>query len=128
MCMHGMPSCFSCVRLFATLSTVACQARMSMGFSRQEYWSELPWPSPRDVPNPRIKPISLGLLCWQVGSLPLVPHGKPPILLQILVISVFTLLFQISQARALFYESCLQSFFLLSVFYFSNLFSSTYQF
>ena len=37
---------FSCVRLFATLWTVACQAPLSMGFSRQEYWSGLPCPSP----------------------------------------------------------------------------------
>ena len=94
---------FSHVRLCVTPWTIACQAPMSTGFSRQEYWSEVPCPSPGDVPNPRIKPTSLGLLCWQVGSLPLAPHGKPPILLQILVISVFTLLFQIYLARALFY-------------------------
>ena len=39
-------SCFSCVQLFATLGTVACQAPLSMGFSRQEYWSGLSFPSP----------------------------------------------------------------------------------
>ena len=44
--------------------TVACQAPVSMGFSRQEYWSELPFPSPGDLPNPGIKP---GLLhCRQM--------------------------------------------------------------
>ena len=44
------------VRLFATPWTVACQAPPSMGFSRQEYWSGLPFPSPRDLPNPGIEP------------------------------------------------------------------------
>ena len=39
--------------------TVACQAPLSMGFSRQEYWSGLPFPSPGDLPNPGIKPKSL---------------------------------------------------------------------
>ena len=39
-------SCFSCVRLFAILWMVACQVPLSMGFSRQEYWSELPCPLP----------------------------------------------------------------------------------
>ena len=41
-----MLSHFSCVRLFAILQTVACQAPLFMGFSRQEYWSGLPFPSP----------------------------------------------------------------------------------
>ena len=44
----------SCVRLFATPWTVAYQAPPSMGFSRQECWSGLPFPSPGDLPNPRI--------------------------------------------------------------------------
>ena len=44
------------VRLFATLWTVACQAPLSMGFSRQEYWRELPFQSPGDLPNPGINP------------------------------------------------------------------------
>ena len=42
----------SCVRHFATPWTVAYQAPLSMGFSRQEYWSGLPCPSPGDLPNP----------------------------------------------------------------------------
>ena len=46
----------SCVRLFATPWTVAYPALLSMGFSRQEYWSGLPLPSARDLPNPGIKP------------------------------------------------------------------------
>ena len=48
----------SCVRLFATPWTVAYQAPPSMGFSRQEYWSGLPFPSLGDLPNPGIEPRS----------------------------------------------------------------------
>ena len=48
----------SCVRLFVTPWTVAYQALPSMGFSRQEYWSGLPFPSPGDLPNPGIEPRS----------------------------------------------------------------------
>ena len=60
LCMPCMVSCFSCVQLFATPWTVACQALLSMEFSRQEYWSGLPCPSPGDLPNPGIKPILHG--------------------------------------------------------------------
>ena len=53
-----MLSRFSHVQLFVTLWTVAHQAPLSMGFSRQEYWSELPFPSLGDLPNPGIEPRS----------------------------------------------------------------------
>ena len=46
------------IRLFATLWTVAHQAPPSMGFSKQEYWSGLPFLSPRDLPDPGIEPMS----------------------------------------------------------------------
>ena len=46
------------VRLSATPWAVAYQAPPTMGFSRQEYWSELPFPSPGDLPNPGIEPAS----------------------------------------------------------------------
>ena len=49
------------VQLFVTPWTVACQAPLSMGFSRQEYWSGLPFPSPGDLPDPGIKPRSPAL-------------------------------------------------------------------
>ena len=49
------------VQLFATPWTVAYQAPLSMGFSRQEYWSGLPFPSPGDLPDPGIKPGSPAL-------------------------------------------------------------------
>ena len=51
-----MLSCFSRVRLFVALWTVAHQALLSMGFSRQEYWSGLPCPSPWDLSDPGVKP------------------------------------------------------------------------
>ena len=54
-----MPSRFSCVQHFATLWTVARQAPLSMGFSRQEHWSGLPRPPPGDLPDPGTKPSSL---------------------------------------------------------------------
>ena len=50
-----MLSRFNCVWLFMTLWAVACQALLSMGFSRQDYWSGLPCPPPRDLPDPGIK-------------------------------------------------------------------------
>ena len=49
------------VQLFATPWTVAHQAPPSMGFSRQEHWSGLPFPSPGDLPNPRVEPRSPAL-------------------------------------------------------------------
>ena len=64
----------SCVRLFVTPWTVACQAPLSMGFSRQEYWSGLPFPSPGDLPNPGIEPGSPAL---QAGALSSEPPGNP---------------------------------------------------
>ena len=67
-------SYFSCVRFFATLWTVACQVPLSLGFSRQEYWSGLPFPSPGDLPNPGIEPGSPTL---QADALTSEPPGKP---------------------------------------------------
>ena len=52
-------NCFSRVWLFATLWTVAPQAPLPMGFSRQEYWSALPFPPPGDLSDPRIEPASV---------------------------------------------------------------------
>ena len=49
----------SCVQLFATLWTVDHQAPLSLGFSRQEYWSALLCPPPGDLPNKGIEPVSL---------------------------------------------------------------------
>ena len=65
--------CYSLTRVWlpAILWTVACQAPLSMGFSRQEYWIGLAFPSPGDFPKPVIKPMSPTL---QADSLP----SKPP--------------------------------------------------
>ena len=61
------------VQLLATSWTVAYQAPPSLGFSRQEYWSGLPFPSPGDLPNPGIEPRSPVL---QADALPSEPPGK----------------------------------------------------
>ena len=62
------------VRLFATPLTVAYQAPPSMGFSRQEYWSGVPVPSPGDLPDPGIEP---GSPAFQADALTSEPPGKP---------------------------------------------------
>ena len=57
----GVLSRFSHTRLFATPWTVACQAPLSTGFPRQEYWSGLPFPSPGDLSDPGMEPMSPAL-------------------------------------------------------------------
>ena len=69
-----MVKSLSHVWLFATPWTVAYQAPPSMGFSRQEYWSGLPFPSPGDPPDPGIKPRSPAL---EADALTSEPPGKP---------------------------------------------------
>ena len=74
-CVYYSETCvLSHIRLFEILWTVACQALLSMGFSRQEYWSQLPVPSPGDLSNPGIEPRSPAL---QAESLPSEPLWKP---------------------------------------------------
>ena len=62
------------VRLFVTPWTISYQAPLAMEFSRQEYWSGLPFPSPGDLRNARIEPRSPAL---QADALPSEPPGKP---------------------------------------------------
>ena len=62
------------VQLFVTLWTAACQAPLSIEFSQQKYWSGLPFPSPGDLPDPRI---TSGSPALQADSLPSEPPGKP---------------------------------------------------
>ena len=62
------------VRLFATPWTVAHQAPLSMGFSKQQYWSGVPFPSPGNLPDPGIKPRSPAL---QADALTSEQPGKP---------------------------------------------------
>ena len=71
---HACIQSLSHVQLFATPWTVAHQNPMSMEFSRQEYWSGLPFPSPGDFPDPGIEPGSPEL---PADSLPSEPPGKP---------------------------------------------------
>ena len=61
-------------QLIATPWTVPCQAPLSMEFSKQEYWSGLPFPSPRDLRDPGIKPVSLVSPGFFTTEAP----GKPP--------------------------------------------------
>ena len=65
---------FSHVRLFAPLWTVACQAPLSMGYPRQEYWSGLPFPPPGDLPDPGMEPMFPALAG---GFFTTKPPGKP---------------------------------------------------
>ena len=62
------------VRLFVTPWTVVCQAPLSLGFSREAYWSGFPFPSPGDLPDSGIEPMAPEL---QADSLPPEPPGKP---------------------------------------------------
>ena len=61
---------------FVTLRTLACQALLSMGFSRQEYWSGLPWSPPGNLLDPGVKNRTY-ISCWQADSLQLAPPWKP---------------------------------------------------
>ena len=70
----GKVKSLSRVRLFATQWTVAYQAPLSMGFSGQEYWSGLPFPSPGGLPDPGIEPRSPSL---EADTLTSEPPGKP---------------------------------------------------
>ena len=64
-------------QLLATLWAVTCQVPLSMRFSRQEYWSGVPFPFPGDLSNPGIEPMSLSSPGLHVDSLQLEPPGKP---------------------------------------------------
>ena len=79
--------------LFATLWTVALQAPPSLGFSRQEYWSGLPFPPPRDLADPGIKPMSPVSSALQADSLP--PESK-----------VSNALYQFSKPGSLYIRRC----------------------
>ena len=68
-----MLRCFSRIRLFMTLWTVSCQAPLSMGFSRQEYWMGLPCTLPRNIPDPGIE---FAFPALQADSLPLSHWGS----------------------------------------------------
>ena len=73
-CVHAQ--LLSCFKLFATSWPVAHQAPLSMGFSKQEYWSGLPFPPPGDLPDPGIKSTSLEAPALAGGFFTTAPHGK----------------------------------------------------
>ena len=62
--------------LLATPETVAYQAPLSMGFSRQQYWSVMLFPTPGDLPDPEIKPVSSASPALQADALPSELPGK----------------------------------------------------
>ena len=68
---------FSCVELFLTPWTVACQSPLSMGFSRQEQWRGLPCPPPWDLSHPETEARISYVSALEAGSLSLAPPGKP---------------------------------------------------
>ena len=74
-CMHAQS--LSCVQLFATLWTVALQAPLSLGFSRQEYWSRLPFPTLRDLPDAGTEHASPVFSVLADRFFTTVPPGKP---------------------------------------------------
>ena len=65
------------IQLFVTPWTIAYHASLFMEFLKQEYWSGLPFPSPGDLPDPGIEPVSPVPPALQEGSLPAEPLGKP---------------------------------------------------
>ena len=71
---HMLSSCGVLSDFFGILWIVAHQAPLSMGFPRQEYWSELPFPSARHLPDPEIEPVSPALAG---GFFPAEPPGSP---------------------------------------------------
>ena len=68
---------FSHIRFFPTLWTITHQAPLSIGFSRPELWSGLPFPPPRDLPDPGIKPASLASPALADGFFTTEPLGRP---------------------------------------------------
>ena len=67
----------SCVQFIVNPWTVTCQAPLSVGFPRQEYWSELPFPPPGHLPNPGIKPMSPEAPALAGAFFTIEPPGKP---------------------------------------------------
>ena len=113
----------------ATPWTVGRQAPLSMGFSRQEYWSGLPCLPPGIFPTQGSKPHLLSLLHWQAGSLPVVPPGKYYITWHVFLSNYVSLDLSINKLKfftvsviklhILITASCPSHFFLLTPHYFS---------
>ena len=78
-----MLSCFSCVQLFSTPWSVACQVPLSMGFSRQEHWSGLPCPPLGDLLDPGTEPVSLLSPTLAGRFFTTEPPGKPSVAMRV---------------------------------------------
>ena len=76
-CASCVLSRFSCVWLCVILWTVACQSSLSMGFSKREYWSGLPCPPPRNLPDPGVEPASPAAPCIAGGFFTTEPPENP---------------------------------------------------
>ena len=99
-----MLSHFSRVQIFETSWTVAHQAPLFVGFSRQEYWSGVPFPSPGDLPNPGIKSESPVAPVSKADSLPLSGQGPP---LYMRMIDKFHVGIEIIIVQSSFYFPCI---------------------
>ena len=77
MCVYVCAQWLSCIQLFVALWIVTLQALLLMGFSRQEYWSGVPFPTPGDLPNPGIKLVFFASSVLVGRFFTAVPHGKP---------------------------------------------------
>ena len=73
---HARAVAQSCPTLCDLMDYIASQASLSMEFSRQEYWSALPFPTPGHIPDPGIKHVSLHVLHWQADYLPVSHLGR----------------------------------------------------
>ena len=73
---HARAVAQSCPTLCDLMDYIASQASLSMEFSRQEYWSALPFPTPGHIPDPGIKHVSLHVLHWQADYLPVRHLGR----------------------------------------------------
>ena len=78
---NAWPGVLSRVQLCAAPWTVACQAPLSMGFSRQEYWSRGPFPTPGDLPDPGFEPESLASPALVGRFLTAAPPGNPTVVI-----------------------------------------------
>ena len=122
-----MLTCFSCVWLFVTLWTIARQAPLSMGCSRQEHWSGLLCPPPGDLPDQGILPVSLTSPALADRFFTLVPSGKPrvwinhfyfpflKIYLPALVLHCSMGVYLFSSSSSFFFFSCKCRFFSCSI-------------
>ena len=89
----------SCIQLYVTLCTIAHQSPLSLGFSRQEYWTGLPCPPPGDLPNPGIKPTSLPSPALAGGLFTTITTWEAQVEAQSSINVKFTLLLHITQGK-----------------------------